>query len=860
MAGIVKCPTCGSKNPADEEFCQFCQSRLQPLTGPLKGLDKSIKPGDIPTKKDTGQLEPILPEWLRDARSSAKQNSEEDALQAAQQPQAASSGVDLLAGLRSQAQDNEEEDVPDWLTSITGAAPKSKKSQPESPDVHRVELGAKDDFAHDESAPEPLPWGSSAPQSTDKDELTDWFQNATNTPQTQQPVVQPFAFEDSSFSTPTADETPEWLKGIAAEKGPNKDSKLQPDSGNIFNPPSSSSETPDWLQSIPAAGEVPGVDPVSFSEAGFGQAEASRDASAADVPDWLKDFESEAPAVASSNAASDQAWLKDLQTAGPSQPTTQSETPAWLKSNTSTEETESPPWLSAEAPVSKSVNPEQKQSPAPFEEDELSLGDVPSWLKAAAPQSSIFGESQVEQKVSAPLPPSSDTPDWLNAFKSDDAPGSQAVPAFINDSEAGENSGALFTDMPDWLSSANDSSSSSPVSTPPTNSDVLAQSELPSWVQAMRPVDNGISQPSSRSYSSDQTLESRGALAGLQGVLPAVPGFMATSKPKAYSIKLQASEEQQAHADLLEQILSAETEPVPLTSFSVLATSSILRWALAFVVVASLVIVLLLHTQIFSMPNGAFVPQEIGGALRVAQSIPDGAPVLVVFDYEPARAGEMESAAAPMFDQMLLLHHPRLTFISINNTGSILTERFISGPLAGYNLRSGVEYVNLGYLPGGQMGIRAFTQNPLSTASFTFAQKSALEPIPAWTLPPLAGVTSLLQFSAFIIVTDNADSARAWIEQTTFTQGTIPLVVISSAQAAPMIEPYFASKQVTGLVSGLYGSAVFEQNNAGRPGTARIYWDAYSIGMLLAMALILVGGLWNLALGLRDRAAAREAK
>jgi len=209
---------------------------------------------------------------------------------------------------------------------------------------------------------------------------------------------------------------------------------------------------------------------------------------------------------------------------------------------------------------------------------------------------------------------------------------------------------------------------------------------------------------------------------------------------------------------------------------------------------------------------------------------------------------------------MLLLHHPRLTFISINNTGSILTERFISGPLAGYNLRSGVEYVNLGYLPGGQMGIRAFTQNPLSTASFTFAQKSALEPIPAWTLPPLAGVTSLLQFSAFIIVTDNADSARAWIEQTTFTQGTIPLVVISSAQAAPMIEPYFASKQVTGLVSGLYGSAVFEQNNAGRPGTARIYWDAYSIGMLLAMALILVGGLWNLALGLRDRAAAREAK
>ncbi len=84
--------------------------------------------------------------------------------------------------------------------------------------------------------------------------------------------------------------------------------------------------------------------------------------------------------------------------------------------------------------------------------------------------------------------------------------------------------------------------------------------------------------------------------------------------------------------------------------------------------------------------------------------------------------------------------------------------------------------------------------------------------------------------------------------------------MISSAQSAPMIQPYYASGQIGGLVSGLYGGAIFEQSNAGRPGTARVYWDAYSMGMLLAMVLILLGGLWNLALGLRDRAAAREAK
>jgi hypothetical protein len=75
-----------------------------------------------------------------------------------------------------------------------------------------------------------------------------------------------------------------------------------------------------------------------------------------------------------------------------------------------------------------------------------------------------------------------------------------------------------------------------------------------------------------------------------------------------------------------------------------------------------------------------------------------------------------------------------------------------------------------------------------------------------------------------------------------------------------MIQPYYDSGQLNGVVPGLYGGAIFEQYNAGRPGTARSYWDAYSLGMLLAMALVLGGGLWNLALGLRDRAAAREEK
>jgi len=99
------------------------------------------------------------------------------------------------------------------------------------------------------------------------------------------------------------------------------------------------------------------------------------------------------------------------------------------------------------------------------------------------------------------------------------------------------------------------------------------------------------------------------------------------------------------------------------------------------------------------------------------------------------------------------------------------------------------------------------------------------------------------------------------VEQTEDSRGAVPILVVSSAQSAPMIYPYYDSGQVAGIVSGLYGGAIFEQQyNNGRPGLARNYWDAYSIGMLLAMLLLVVGGLVNLGLGVRDHNAMREGK
>jgi hypothetical protein len=59
----------------------------------------------------------------------------------------------------------------------------------------------------------------------------------------------------------------------------------------------------------------------------------------------------------------------------------------------------------------------------------------------------------------------------------------------------------------------------------------------------------------------------------------------------------------------------------------------------------------------------------------------------------------------------------------------------------------------------------------------------------------------------------------------------------------------------------LNSGAVIEQGFASRQNTARRYWDAYNLGLFMAVAFIVFGGLWNLALGYRTRAlAAKEGE
>ena len=92
-----------------------------------------------------------------------------------------------------------------------------------------------------------------------------------------------------------------------------------------------------------------------------------------------------------------------------------------------------------------------------------------------------------------------------------------------------------------------------------------------------------------------------------------------------------------------------------------------------------------------------------------------------------------------------------------------------------------------------------------------------------------------------LVITESPETARAWIEQAEPFLGATPLVVVASSQAEPVLYPYYLSDQIQGLLSGVSQAAYYEYS-IGREGWASINWTPFSLGMLAAIALILLGG------------------
>ncbi len=837
----ILCPNCGTPNPPEQDRCFFCQHALHPI------VDKErVRPGLVPTEKSTSELEPMLPDWLRQAREAARSTTTDQEEKPEKretplaEPAASSDLPEWLAGLEAVARDEaQDEELPDWLREQFSPPSALAESPPPTPPAFTFQEFAPEAFAPDElggvaqiSAPEAeeadlMSW-LRGPEEEAKplDEVSDWLSrlDEPSPPSAEPPTTSPFLEEPTP---PATGELLDWLNQATAETA-------------APQPPPSTEETP-----LPAVSPFAPAAGTSLDDwfAGMTEPEAALTRAedrglpaedTFDLPDWLKSaVETAAPAETAPVSTEPSFPLDHLPSTGPGEGPT-------LPLQAAPPDSALPDWLSQ---LQAATAPPPKVEP-------FQQADLPDWPRSSKPSEAGPPPFGAETEPAGPVETA--LPEYLASFAREEAsttaPTPPAAPtelprspAFLAPQEEARPAASedIFSlEMPEWLSAI------TPAEEPkPPFLEDLAPAELPSWVQAMRPVETVLT-GAPTSLEEDVPIEVSGPLAGLQGVLPPID-VLISGKPKPQGLLLQASEAQQADALLLEQILNTEAQPKPIRSSLLIASQKTLRWALATLLVLTVLAVQIVGFRAIPLPVG--LPIESNRALQVLDALPVNAPLLMIFDYQPALAGELEAVAIPFVDRLLGLRSPNITALSTSPTGMALAERFLTRLEQRYPSLENT-FIRLGYLPGGVVGIRTFALYP----------RLAL-PSELWNRPALQAVQRFSDYRAMILLTDQAGLARAWIEQTGDQRQGNFLVVIASTQAAPLIQPYLLSGQAHGLLSGLPVGAAFEAtSNLSSPVSA--YWNAYHIALSLVVLLILLGGIVSLVARVRGRYSPNKAE
>jgi hypothetical protein len=750
-----------------------------------------------------------------------------------------------------------EEEVPDWLQAMgaTGSMATPAAAEPvpaEAPDWLAGNLGGTAPFA--------LPATEPAAEELQAEETPDWLKAATG-----ELPAEPAIFTPSEPAVPVQPATPDWLRGTGELGG------TVPFAAPESTPPAEGADLPDWLRT--ATGMLPGALAAALPDPTPAQPETPQPPPGihtGELPDWLKTATGpldKPPAPVNTGELPD--WLKSA--TGPLTPPTDvpptpaaGELPDWLRSST--------------GPLTPAVEaaPEISQAPQP---------DWLSELEKSGDDLGLIGAGVVAEDITLgaeatpPATPASDEPDWLRALQSG-AP-AEAVPGepvasepnwlsnLRGEPEIAETPAASSGDEPDWMAALRPTPKAEPQSTynPPAE---LTQGELPNWLSALRPVDAGTHLEAEQ----DTYQETVGVLSGMRGVLRAEPSVVLPGKTATQVQALDVTAEQNQQAAAFLQLLQADTETTSTAPKKRLSVPW-LRWLVTALLLLAVAARLIFPEQL----NGFFpspttqktISAEVANTWGTIESLSVSKPVLMAFDYEPGQQGEVGLLAESVTSH-LIRRGLRLVAVSTSPTGAavgqeLLTKLANMPTLQPQPYIEANHYLNLGYLPGGPIGIAQFARSPedfvrrdfRGNAEETLAVNEVAQIIKIWDLPLLNSVTSITDFGALIVLTASPENARQWFEQTEVLRNSVeprvPIIFVTSASAAPLVRPYYELERGAtgnaraGLVSG--PTAILEYE--AKAGTAAelnfTYWDMVGYGTVLAGLLLVIG---NLVYGLRQ--------
>jgi hypothetical protein len=485
-------------------------------------------------------------------------------------------------------------------------------------------------------------------------------------------------------------------------------------------------------------------------------------------------------------------------------------------------------------------------TPGAGDDDLFAEVDIPDWLNELSRQGEDIQPPSMPGAPSDPLSrlnradagspadQAENIPDWLRGAAVG-GPSSSDDLFWDNDID--------FSDLPAWLQVEE---------VPPAATPAPAQKkELPDWMQ------RGPTPPPPAANQVATEGEGSGILLGVAGPIPVEPVIALPHRAPRYPGEVEEPREAtmaENEAVALFAAIATGLRPAPVLAEEHVQrnTLPLLPLLLILAVVATLGLNRVQGGTLTSPPPNLSAPLLMASTI---ESVPNGGHVLVAFDYEGGRLDELEPGL------LMLLEHlrgkeARILAISTTPFGPGFAQRAwttVSATALGQAVlplgnREGADYgdrfVNMGFLPGSEAGLRALLTVALSPNTFR-AQRDVIRNQPLADFAATQGLNSIRDVKLIVVVSDEGSDVRRWLEQIGSQLPTLPIVAIVPADVEPTLIPYIASGQLRAVLAGLIPTAGYEQRfTEGRLATRRL--DGLAAALVVFLLAVLAGNVMGL--------------
>jgi len=227
----------------------------------------------------------------------------------------------------------------------------------------------------------------------------------------------------------------------------------------------------------------------------------------------------------------------------------------------------------------------------------------------------------------------------------------------------------------------------------------------------------------------------------------------------------------------------------------------------------------------------------VQNAYDMIETAPDSSRIIISFDYDPSTITELQPMAQAIIEHCWRRGHKVIATALWPQGASMADAAFSFVIENGYKDKQyGVDYVNLGYKPGGTVTLQALGRD------FQTIFPSDMKGTPISEIPAMQGIAKLGDIDAVMSLSAGDPGLMAWI-MVASDKYKVKVSGGTTAISAPGFLTYVnKNQQLIGLLGGLKAASEYEKL-IGVKGKATVNMDAQSVAHVLILVFITIGNI-----------------